>query len=50
MKTEEDRSAVQNDPRNKSNSNPMRIRASLWIIVLIVVALALAADLIWIKG
>jgi hypothetical protein len=50
MRTEEDRSAVQSDPRKTANSNPARIRASLWIIVLIVVALALAADLIWIKG
>jgi hypothetical protein len=50
MRTEEERSSVQSDPRNKANSNPQRIRASFWIIALVVIALALTAVLIRVKG
>lgn len=48
MSIREDRSAVQSDPKNTGNANPMRIRASFWIVALIFTALALTAVLIWV--
>ncbi len=50
MRAEEERSSVQSDPRNKGNSNPQRIRASFWMIAVIVTVLALTAVLIWVRG
>jgi hypothetical protein len=49
MDIEQDRSAVQSDPRNKRPANDKRIRMSFALIVLIFLALALTAVLIWVK-
>jgi hypothetical protein len=48
MRAEEERSAVQSDPRNKVSSSVPHIRASFWFIALIFIALGLTAVLIWV--
>jgi hypothetical protein len=50
METEPERRAVQSDPKNVLPANDKRIRASFGMIVLIFVALALTAVLIWLRG
>lgn len=46
---DEERQAVQSDPRNKTKNDAMRIRASFWVVALVFILLALTAVLIWVR-
>jgi len=50
MRTQKDRGSVRSDPRNTARQTIPHLRASFWVVALIVAALALTAVLFWVRG
>ena len=50
MPIDAERSSVQSDPRNTAKSDAPRIRMSFVVVVLVFIALAVTAMLIWLRA